>query len=139
MAEPFGGVVNVDIRDSEPDWSPFESARAPEGAPNVVYIVLDEVGFSAISCYGGPIETPNIRPDRRRRGALHPVAHHRVVPAEPVVPADPVAIAVYLGKRDQFDRSITDFSERYADQNEHDYQALTDAIRSGRVVAETGL
>jgi hypothetical protein len=60
MAEPFGGVVNVDIRDSEPDWSPFESARGPEGAPNVVYIVLDDVGFSAISCYGGPIETPNI-------------------------------------------------------------------------------
>jgi hypothetical protein len=58
MAEPFGGVVNVDIRDSEPDWSPFESARAPEGAPNVVYIVLDDVGFSAISCYGGRSRRP---------------------------------------------------------------------------------
>ena len=33
---------------------------APEGAPSVVYIVLDDVGFSAMSCYGGPIETPNI-------------------------------------------------------------------------------
>ncbi len=60
MAEPFRGVVNVDIRDSEPDWPPFEPARAPDGAPNVVYIVLDDVGFSAIGCYGGPIETPNI-------------------------------------------------------------------------------
>jgi arylsulfatase A-like enzyme len=60
MAEPFRGVVNVDIRDSEPDWSPFEAPRAPEGAPNVVYIVLDDVGFSAMSCYGGPIDTPNI-------------------------------------------------------------------------------
>jgi arylsulfatase len=60
MAEPFRGVVNVDIRDSEPDWSPFEAPRAPEGAPNVVYIVLDDVGFAAMSCYGGPIETPNI-------------------------------------------------------------------------------
>jgi hypothetical protein len=48
MAEPFRGVVNVDIRDSEPDWSPFEPATAPEGAPNVVYIVLDDVGFSAV-------------------------------------------------------------------------------------------
>ena len=37
---------------------------------------------------------------------------------------DPVAIAAYLGKRDKFDRSITDFSERYADQNEQDYQAF---------------
>ena len=60
MAEPFRGVVNVDIRDSEPDWSPFEPPTAPEGAPNVVYIVLDDVGFSAMGCYGGPIETPNI-------------------------------------------------------------------------------
>ena len=60
MPEPFRGVINVDIRDSEPDWAPFEPVKAPDGAPNVVYIVLDDVGFSAMSCYGGPIETPNI-------------------------------------------------------------------------------
>ncbi len=54
------GTINVDIRDSEPDWSPFEPPQAPDGAPNVVYVVLDDVGFSAMSCYGGPIETPNI-------------------------------------------------------------------------------
>ena len=60
MPEPFRGSINVDIRDSEPDWAPFEPPKAPEGAPNVVYIVLDDVGFSAMSCYGGPIETPNI-------------------------------------------------------------------------------
>jgi arylsulfatase A-like enzyme len=56
----FQGVVNVDIRDSVPDWSPFEPPKAPDGAPNVVYIVLDDVGFSAMGCYGGPVETPNI-------------------------------------------------------------------------------
>ncbi len=60
MAKQFGGTINVDIRDSEPDWSPFEPARAPESAPNVLYIVLDDVGFSAMEPYGGPIETPNI-------------------------------------------------------------------------------
>ena len=60
MSKPFKGVINVDIRDSEPDWTPFEPPKAPEGAPNVLYIVLDDVGFSAMSCYGGPIETPNI-------------------------------------------------------------------------------
>jgi arylsulfatase len=60
MAREFGGTINVDIRDSEPDWSPFEPPKAPEGAPSVVYIVLDDVGFSAMSCYGGPIDTPNI-------------------------------------------------------------------------------
>ena len=56
----FRGVVNIDIRDSVPDWAPFEPPRAPKDAPNVVYIVLDDVGFSAMGCYGGPIETPNI-------------------------------------------------------------------------------
>jgi arylsulfatase len=60
MTQQFNGTINVDVRDSVPDWSPFEPARAPDGAPNVLYIVLDDVGFSAMSCYGGPIETPNI-------------------------------------------------------------------------------
>src|SRR5260370_24314542 len=61
MAEKkFRGVIDADIRDSVPDWSPFEAPKAPRGAPNVVYIVLDDVGFSAMSSYGGPIETPNI-------------------------------------------------------------------------------
>jgi arylsulfatase A-like enzyme len=60
MAVPFKGLINVDIRDSKPDWAPFEPPKAPDGAPNVVYIVLDDVGFSAMSCYGGPVPTPNI-------------------------------------------------------------------------------
>jgi arylsulfatase A-like enzyme len=60
MPKPFNGVINVDIRDSEPDWAPFEPPKAPDGAPSVVYIVLDDVGFSAMSCYGGPVETPNM-------------------------------------------------------------------------------
>jgi arylsulfatase A-like enzyme len=60
MTKPFKGTINVDIRDSQPDWAPFEPPKAPEGAPNVLYIVLDDVGFSAIGCYGGPVETPNI-------------------------------------------------------------------------------
>jgi uncharacterized protein (DUF2252 family) len=52
---------------------------------------------------------------------------------------DPVAIAEYLGEGDQFDRSITDFAERYADQNERDYQTFTNAIRSGRLEAIEGI
>ena len=39
---------------------------------------------------------------------------------------DPIALAAYVGKKDRFDRSITDFAERYADQNEQDYQAFCD-------------
>ncbi len=52
---------------------------------------------------------------------------------------DPVALTEYLGKSDKFDRSITDFSRRYADQNERDYQAFGQAIRSGRLQAVEGV
>ena len=52
---------------------------------------------------------------------------------------DPVAIAAYLGEGDQFDRSISDFSQGYADQNEQDYQAFATAIRSGRLEAHEGV
>jgi arylsulfatase A-like enzyme len=60
MRKQFKGTIGIDIRDSVPDWEPFEPPTAPPRSPNVVYIVLDDVGFSAMSSYGGPIETPNI-------------------------------------------------------------------------------
>ena len=52
MSDPFKGKINIDIRDSVPDWTPFEPPKAPDGAPSVLYIVLDDVGFSAIGSYG---------------------------------------------------------------------------------------
>ncbi|MEV6480783.1 DUF2252 domain-containing protein [Streptomyces sp. NPDC051576] len=50
---------------------------------------------------------------------------------------DRIAIAAYLGAGDTFDRALAVFAERYADQNEHDHQALVDAVRMGRVPAES--
>ena len=52
---------------------------------------------------------------------------------------DPVAIAEYLGGTDAFDESITDFSERYADQNERDYAEFVNAVKSGRLEAVEGV
>jgi uncharacterized protein (DUF2252 family) len=52
---------------------------------------------------------------------------------------DPVAIAEYLGTSDTFDKSITDFSERYADQNEQDYTEFVNAVRTGRLEAVEGV
>ena len=52
---------------------------------------------------------------------------------------DRIAIAAYLGKSDAFDRALADFAETYADQNEKDYNALKEAVASGRVQAEIGL
>lgn len=51
---------------------------------------------------------------------------------------DRIAIAAYLGTGEVFDRAIADFSNAYAAQNERDYQALLDAVASGRVTAHTG-
>ena len=49
MTEPFAGKIEMDIRDSEPDWTPFEPPKATEGSPNVIYITLADVGSSALS------------------------------------------------------------------------------------------
>ena len=82
MAAPFKGTINVDIRDSEPDWTPFEPPRAPDGAPNVLYIVLDDVGFSAMSQLRRTDRDAEHRPHRRQRRPLHPVPHDRAVLAD---------------------------------------------------------
>jgi uncharacterized protein (DUF2252 family) len=52
---------------------------------------------------------------------------------------DPVAISGYLGSGDSFDTAMVSFAEAYADQNERDYAALAEAVKSGRVLAETGV
>ena len=52
---------------------------------------------------------------------------------------DAIAIAAYLGSNADFDRSIVDFSERYADQNDRDYEAFVREVRSGRLEAIEGM
>ncbi len=61
MTKPFKGVVNIDVTASTPDWAPYVQPIAPEGTPSVVYIVLDDVGYSAMAPFGGLIDTPNIQ------------------------------------------------------------------------------
>jgi arylsulfatase len=60
VSKPFRGVVNIDVRDSTPDWEPYEQPKAPEGAPNVLFIVWDDTGFGALQPFGGPIEVPTM-------------------------------------------------------------------------------
>jgi arylsulfatase A-like enzyme len=52
----FTGVIGRTFDKSEPAWP--EPKRAKEGAPNVLFIVLDDVGFGQLGCYGSPIKTP---------------------------------------------------------------------------------
>jgi len=51
---------------------------------------------------------------------------------------DPVAIAGYLGSSDTFDEALGDFAKCYADQNERDFEAFMDGVRSGRLPAVEG-
>jgi uncharacterized protein (DUF2252 family) len=52
---------------------------------------------------------------------------------------DPVAIAAYLGEGDVFDRAMSDFALRYADQNERDYAEFAAAVKDGQLSAVEGV
>ncbi len=54
--QPFKGVVGKTLADTKQSWP--EKIKAPKGAPNVIWILLDDVGFGASSSFGGLIETP---------------------------------------------------------------------------------
>ena len=55
---PFPGVIGRTADESTPAWP--APVRAPKGAPNVLFIVLDDTGFGQLGCYGSPIATPNL-------------------------------------------------------------------------------
>ena len=56
MAQEFGGRIGTDWRDSQPWWPP--EPAPPAESPNVVLVVLDDVGYAQLGCYGSDIETP---------------------------------------------------------------------------------
>lgn len=54
----FRGTIGDTYSKSVPDWP--KGARPPKDAPNIVVILMDDLGFGHLSCYGGPINAPNI-------------------------------------------------------------------------------
>ena len=52
------GPTTYDAKDPATSFPPIEPLRPPEGAPNVLIVLLDDVGFAASSAFGGPIQTP---------------------------------------------------------------------------------
>jgi arylsulfatase len=63
---PFRGVIAPTVDQAQPAWNLLP--RAPKGAPNILAVMLDDIGFAQIGCYGATIDTPNI--DRLARGGL---------------------------------------------------------------------
>jgi arylsulfatase len=55
----FSGVANRTLAGSEPDWNLIGHPTPPEGAPNVLLVLIDDAGFGNPSTFGGPIQTPN--------------------------------------------------------------------------------
>jgi len=56
----FKGTIKLDVRDSTPDWGPYTPKKAPEGAPNFLFILYDDTGLAAWSTYGGRIAMPTL-------------------------------------------------------------------------------
>ncbi|MDY6998198.1 MAG: arylsulfatase [Actinomycetota bacterium] len=57
----FQGTVNQDIRNSVPDWAPYRAPSAPEGAPNVLYLLWDDIGIATWDCFGGLVQMPAMK------------------------------------------------------------------------------
>jgi len=55
----YQGLIKYDAKDPEAKFPPIEPLRPPEGAPNVLIIMLDDAGFGSASAFGGPCQTPN--------------------------------------------------------------------------------
>jgi arylsulfatase len=65
-AEPFGGRIDLRAKDAKSDFP--VPVQAPPGAPNILLVLLDDVGFGAASTFGGPCNTPTA--ERLARGGL---------------------------------------------------------------------
>ena len=74
-AAPFKGQIGLSVKDSVPDF-PLP-VQAPKGAPNVLLILLDDVGFGASSTFGGPVATPTL--ERLAQDGLRYTQFHTTV------------------------------------------------------------
>jgi arylsulfatase A-like enzyme len=76
---PFEGQIGLSAKDSKPDFP--KPVHAPKGAPNVVLILLDDVGFGASSTFGGPINTPTL--ERLAKNGLRYTQFHTTALSSP--------------------------------------------------------
>ncbi len=72
-------VVGLTYKDSTQCWS--QVAQPPKGAPNVVFIVLDDIGYGGLGCFGGPVNTTNI--DKLATGGVRYTNFHTTAMCAP--------------------------------------------------------
>ena len=88
MSKPFKGTINIDIKDSVPDWEPYAQPVPPEDAPNVLYIILDDVGLLGDGVVRGPDRDAEHQAHRRPRPALHELPHDGALLTDAFLPPD---------------------------------------------------
>jgi arylsulfatase len=76
---PFGGVINMDAKDSKPYWPP--TVVPPKGAPNVLLIMTDDQGYGVSGTFGGVIPTPAM--DRIAKAGLRYTQFHSTALCSP--------------------------------------------------------
>lgn len=79
--ENYKGKIELDIRDSKPDWKPYIPKAAPEGAPNVLFVLYDDTGIAAWSPYGGRVQMPTL--DRLAKNDLTYTQWHNTALCSP--------------------------------------------------------
>lgn len=79
--ENYKGKIELDIRDSKPDWKPYIPKAAPEGAPNVLFVLYDDTGIAAWSPYGGRVQMPTL--DRLAKNGLTYTQWHNTALCSP--------------------------------------------------------
>jgi arylsulfatase len=78
---PYTGVIKYDAKDPEAKFPPIEPLLPPSGAPNVLVILIDDVGFGASSAFGGPCQTPTF--ERLAAGGLKYTRFHTTALCSP--------------------------------------------------------
>jgi arylsulfatase A-like enzyme len=79
MSDSFRGTIGRYYWESKPHWA--ERRRAPRDAPNVLLVLLDDVGFAQLGCFGSDIETPVL--DRLAAGGLRYANFHTTALCSP--------------------------------------------------------
>ncbi len=79
---PYAGFVAYDAKDPDSKFPPIEPLRPPKGAPNVLIVLIDDVGFGASSAFGGPCQAPTAERIAKDGLALHAISHHGPVLAD---------------------------------------------------------
>jgi arylsulfatase len=60
-SKQFKGVIKLDVRDSVADWEPYMPPQAPQGAPNILFVLYDDTGLASWSPFGGRINMPTLQ------------------------------------------------------------------------------